>query len=367
MPDDDASIEGPDAPLKLIYLLSSVRWNFTWQRHQSLAKAAAQAGYKVIFVEPHPRGLTHVTGLVLRRLRRDASAVHLDHPLPENVNLDPWRIKDLIPLVRTKRLKRLGQSHIYTVILHLPSKNFLRFLNRITPEMVIYDCVIDWEAAPSNWYPPSGWRNVENSLYSAARQGKVKLVSDSPRITERWRKRGLASTIVFPGIDDQFASHRWSSAPDDGALGYFGSVRYEEIDVERISRLAQRFPIIIVGPVDSRSKELLASTNVRLKNSMNLDNLVREIDTWKAIILPYRETPRTATLVPAKLWNALSTRRPVYYSNLSLPSDIQDLFTPLEEMERGLHNSTNKRAVSFEKATWNSRLRQIIGAVDDVK
>ena len=49
-----------------LFIFSGVRWNFTWQRHHSLARAASEAGYDVTFVLPTPRSvrqiMAHVSG-----------------------------------------------------------------------------------------------------------------------------------------------------------------------------------------------------------------------------------------------------------------------------------------------------------------
>ena len=56
----------PDRPPLII--LSGIRWNFLWQRHQILATRFARAGYKTVFVETTGLSNPKLDGATLRKV-----------------------------------------------------------------------------------------------------------------------------------------------------------------------------------------------------------------------------------------------------------------------------------------------------------
>lgn len=95
-----------------VVFLSSVKWNAAWQRHQSLARAAAAAN-TVVYVEPHPRGLSQAVRAVFRFLalasRRVLRAFRASptgtqtgarnprQPQIHGVTVLRWTVHDLLP------------------------------------------------------------------------------------------------------------------------------------------------------------------------------------------------------------------------------------------------------------------------------
>jgi phosphoketolase len=51
-----------------VVILSGVRWDFLWQRHQTLATHFAGAGYPTVFVETTGLANPRLTGNTLRRI-----------------------------------------------------------------------------------------------------------------------------------------------------------------------------------------------------------------------------------------------------------------------------------------------------------
>ena len=151
-------------------------------------------------------------------------------------------------------------------------------------------------------------------------------------------------------------------------LGYFGSVRYDEIDVELINRLAATYTVVIVGSIDTKSSAVL-SPSVEFKPPMDHTNLITEIGSWDAIILPYRKTRRTSTLVPAKLWNTIATRLPVYLSNLNLPIEIGNEFKQIDELLN--FTSVDAFARNGDKVRrdglpdWEQRVKRIVSIASE--
>ena len=310
---------GPAAEdaVRALVVLSSVKWDFAWQRHHSLARAAAAAGARVVFVEPHPRSARQVLVRLARRRRGDAAPVQ---PVPAGVRVLRWTPLDLVPGVTLRRIRRAlparGEGELL-VLQYVPSRRCLALARRLRPDRFVYDRVLDWARVPAGWFPPRGWRAVEAALESRAR-----LATDSPVMHREWAARGSAALLVLPAADDEFVRHAWREPPPDGPVGYFGTVQRGIIDLEQVAELARSREVEIVGDVDEESRAALLAAGARLRPAVPLAELPPIIERWSAILLPYRVGDRQETLVPAKIWNALATGRPVLTSGLALPDGI---------------------------------------------
>lgn len=299
-----------------IVILSSVRWNFTWQRHHALARSASSAGHRTVFVEPHPRGLRHILAWLLRD-RRGGTATPQSHSVPPGVTVVDWSPLDLLPSVRRRRITRaLGEDRRdrTRVIVHLPSRSSLHLAERLSSGTLIYDRVLDWANVPAQWFPPRSWDRVE-ALFEA--RGHV--VTDAQEYVERLREQGRDALLVMPCTDEEFERFPWSRPPPDGAIGYFGTIREDVIDVERVIALAQARRVEIVGDVDARSAQRLTQAGAHVQGPVDVSSLPPIIDEWSAVLLPYRADSGRDSLVPAKLWNCIATRRPVLAIGLELP------------------------------------------------
>ncbi|MHA3683345.1 hypothetical protein ACXR2W_03710 [Leucobacter sp. HY1908] len=302
--------------------MSSVKWNFAWQRHHSIARAAAAGGTPVVFVEPHPRALRQVTTHVRRRLPGGSAAAAAtpapQQRVPAGVTVLRWSPADLFPWVSTRRVRRaLPTGSVNFVLQYVPSRKFLTLARALRPTVHAYDRVLDWQRVPPNWYPPRGWALVEAQL-----EREAALVTDAAAMQQAWADRGHRSLLITPAADDEFVQYAWSPAPAAGPIGYFGTVQENIIDLPLLCRVAATRAVEVIGDVDAASRAQLTAAGVTVRPAVPVGELPPHIDNWAAILLPYRVGDRRDSLVPAKIWNALATGRPVLTSGLTLPPDI---------------------------------------------
>lgn len=300
---------------KVLFVQSSVRWDFLWQRHHSLAAAAAKDGWLVVFMEPGPRSLLQIIRYLKRRGPGNTST--LKNPVPDGVIVLKWR-----PFRSRWRLMRVARASAEVALIgYLPTLPLLMRTRRA--DWAIYDRVLAWDAVPKNWYPPLGWRAVEAAINRLSRARRVSVVTDSQSFAREWHRRGGFVRLILPAVDEAFARYRWQPAPMDGPIGYFGTVRSGEIDIDHLCVLARKRDLVVRGEVPPHLAAQLAQCGARILPPLPPDALVSEVDKWAAIVLPYLRGPRTDTLVPAKLWNAVATNRPVYVSGLDLPDELR--------------------------------------------
>lgn len=342
-------------------MLSSVQWNFNWQRHQSLAQAAANAGFDVTFVEPLPRSVSHVaSGLkklyrskVDRTFRKaDRNSGHrLTQPAAKGVTV----ISGLRFLLNMRK-----QERVDLVIFYVPSTSTKVIVRRMGPRVSVYDDVMDWRNVPTNWFPPRSIEKTERWIEAEGSIGRLAVVSDSAHSVRNWKLRGVKAGYVQPAADLPFLRHRWTVSQSTNRLGYFGSVRREEIDVGLLISLnnSPDTSVTIVGQCEAEVKSLLELNRVRVMDPVPNDALPRVVDGWDAILLPYKIGSRTETLVPAKIWNCLSTGKVVLVAGLRIDETFREyaVSSPIDgfsayQVSGGVCPTWDDRFREIERAT----------------
>lgn len=338
-------------------ILSSVRWNYMWQRHQAVATALHRLGYQVDFVEPHPRGLRHIAHWFGTKVRTWSVRGSARAAVHDTDGVDVW--------AWTERGWQARRAPADIVVIYLPSKLNLRRVRRLAPRLAIYDDVLDWSAAPPNWFAPRGWQSVVEYIADEARRGGFRVWTDSPAVARTWSDRGVVAQVLLPATDEAFRAFPWRSV--DGrpvVLGYFGSVDNTKIDVEYLAAAAEIHEVRVIGEIDLASRRHLEGSRVEILPPTSLENLVREVDEWTDIVLPYRNNERSATLMPAKLLNALASRRRVHIANIDVPLDLREWVHDLPSDPRRI-NISSSRVAAARVPTWDQSIEYLIG--DQVK
>jgi hypothetical protein len=361
---------GPPRPV--VVVLSSIRWGYLWQRHQSLALAAnGQAA--VVFVESQPRRLRQLVGGPLRLVRQRGEAAAAT-PTPAGLRLvPPSPLAVLRPRAWARRhadriLAQAG-DHPVSVILYAPSPAYLHLAARLADRgaRVTYDAVIDWELAPAHFHPPRAVRAAEQALPADWR-----VVSDNPLLAQSLTARlGRSVAVIPPAADDAFLRHPWRAlAEREPVIGWFGSI-HAELDVELLCRLARAgVRVETVGPAeDAAVAAQLTAAGVIMRPAQPIDLLPARIDHWRVTLLAYRG-PRAGTITPAKLLNALVGFQ-VAIRGIAVPPQVAEAVVQLPDSDeaaveqlRELVADPGERAqLTPDQLSWQARLADITEAV----
>jgi hypothetical protein len=308
-------------------IFSGVRWNFTWQRHHSIAAAAVSRG-PVLFVEPMPRRAAQVLSYLRKRGQGD-HVVTISQPIPhgvEVVSFAQYALESFQSIARLRRrpLRWRGSDRPDVALCYIPSTLLLAALWLLSPRAVVYDQVVDWGASPGDWYPPRFHRWVEDRLTQSTRsRSSAVITTDSSVLQDRWTARGVVCTTVLPAADEVFLAEKWEAPNAAHTIGYFGGVRPSEISIDIMLRYAASgWDVQVVGPMDDSTRAELIQGGATCHHPVSNAELVGIVGEWDAVLLPYSPSPRLASLVPAKLFNAIATRRPVHVYGLSLPYEL---------------------------------------------
>ena len=314
-----------------VVVLSSVDWDAAWQRHHAFAALWAKAGHRVFFVEntgtrePGPRDL----GRVLARLGRVWKGRGASTRTPEGVTL----VSPLV-LPPTRRVFRAVNSWLLAsrladalqdaglrpgaaVFAYLPTATTLAFLDRLSPSLVVYDCVDNFRGLA---VPPPDLAATEAALM--ARAGLVLTTSR----TLYDDKKGLHPNVVelHHGVGPAFFLPPRPPGPIR-RLCYFGTL-WRAVDYAPVRALAEAgFDVELIGPVKEPPPDLPPS--VRLRGPVPHDDLPKMLATFDALLLPYVDDEYNRGVIPAKTYECLAAGRAVLASPLPALDGLSDVLT----------------------------------------
>lgn len=315
-----------------VVVLSSVEWDATRQRHHAFAEQWAKAGHRVFFVEntgfrePGWRDLRRVTARLQRAVRRGRSrrvrapqGVSVVSPLvlpptrrlfrEANASLLAPRLADL--------LHDRGLRRGPVVFAYLPTATTLAILDRLSPSLVVYDCVDNFYGLPS---PPPNLAETEAALL--ARAGLV--LTTSRTLYEDKKDLHPAVVELHHGVGPAFFLPPRPAGPAR-RLCYFGTL-WRAVDYEPVRALAEAgFEVELVGPV----KEPLPSLPpaVRASGRAAYEDLPAMLERADVLLLPYVDDEYNRGVIPAKTYECLATGRPVLASPLPALEGLKGVVT----------------------------------------
>jgi Glycosyl transferases group 1 len=371
-------------PRPQVVILSGVRWDFLWQRHQTLATLFAAAGYPTVFVEttglanPRPRGDT--LRRVFARVSRSGGAgekppaegdLTLYAPLtvPPTYGAFRWsNAKFLVPRVLSDLRKLAGPRPV--VVAYTPTRTTLDLISGLDPGLLLYDCADDYEHFPG---APKDIAQTERKLLMRA-----DLVScTSAPLLEKARRTRPDAFSSGPAVDyERFAVLQNPSADGEvGTVCFFGHLSRERIDFGAMRAIAGAgFELRIVGSLGSVEKGFLEIPGVDYIGEVSHTGLPTALAGVDAFVLPYAVNGLTRAISPAKTYECLATGKPVVAANLPAmrdlarhvylaerPGDYVDVLRSMQE--RDTEEKRRARLELASKNSWDTRFRELEGAI----
>jgi glycosyltransferase involved in cell wall biosynthesis len=363
-----------------VVILSGVRWDFLWQRHQTLATLFAGAGYPTVFVETtglaNPRPTRDSLRRVFARVRRSGGAgekpsAQRDLTVYAPLTAPPtWRIfrwsntKLLVPRILEDLRMLAGPRPV--VVAYPPTRTTLGLISGLDPRLVLYDCADDYEHFPG---APGDIRETERELFLRA-----DLVScTSARLLEKARRLRPDAFSSGPAVDyERFASLQ-DSSPDRRVhtVCFFGHVSRERIDFGALRAIvAAGFKLRLVGGLGNVGRDFLKSPGVDYSGEVSHDGLPAALAGVDAFVMPYEVNGLTRAISPAKTYECLATGKPVVAGNLPAMRDLdghvylaarpEDYVAVLRNLQK-LETAEKQRAriALARKNSWDTRFAEL--------
>lgn len=365
-------------------MISSVHWNFTWQRHQELASGLAGNGFQVYFVRPLPargwpgwqRAWQYVHGQLLGRSRPESLRQPvpagvtpiMPRGLPERGRLAVWLNRRFLMPRMAADLRARGIQRPLIVIHYFPLPYALALARDLKPDLSIYDCVLDFSSSQALRGAPL----VEQELVN-----EVDLVcADSPWLVQRMRALHPRVTELLPAVNpDQYdsasavaPSHLRNEPPLCAYFGYVG----DHLDLELLRRVSERYRLRIIGPSSQPLEGFSPSTEIR--GAVPHDRLAEQLRNVDVLLLPYGTQTAMRGVMPAKTFECLATGKPTVVIGLSSLERYRELFylcATREEFLKAIELSKDEdpalRAARIECArlnSWPARNAQLLDLIE---
>jgi hypothetical protein len=367
-----------------VVILAGVRWNFLWQRHQTLATLFADAGYPTVFVETtglaNPRPGKATLREALSRIGRSLSkagkpkgqvnlTVYAPLTAPPTLKAFVWvNERFLVPRVLRDLGKVVDSSP--TVVAYPPTRTTLDVISGLDPRLVLYDCSDDYEHFPG---APKDIAQTEHELLLRA-----DLVScTSQHLLKKARRVRPDAFLSGPAVNyERFAAlQKQSPAEEVGTVCFFGDATMERMDFEVFEAIAGAgFVLRIVGGLDGVGKDLLKMPAVDYRGEVSHAELPGVLAGVDAFVLPYRVNALTRAISPAKTYECLAAGRPVVAAPLPAMEELGEYVYLAERPEeyvrilRSLWDDGTEAKVrgGIELAranSWDARFAGLEGAI----
>lgn len=378
-----------------IICLSSVPWDYLKISNQQTMKRFSRKN-RVLFIERNmslaawfcdrAKAGAYLNRRRKERLRKEGDNLYIFTP-PFAV---PWasksvtvnRINMMLTRVSLKPiLKKLKfRNPIYYS--YLPQGHFLA--GKFNEKLTCYEVIDEYSAFPHVSSRLS--RVLEDKMLQ-----KADLVfAISPNLHRNRVDRNPETHLVPIGAEvEHFARSRRDdlARPEDlegipsPIIGYFGGID-SRFDVELYRFLSRNLPassFVLVGPIkeEAVSGELASLSNVHFLGPKPYEDLPAYLKFFDVCTLPYLMTPFTENIFPNKIFEYLSSGKPVISTPIpalldmdkqgviDCAKDHREFLTRLQEaLEEGDGDSIRERRIKVaEDNTWESRVGIISGLI----
>jgi glycosyltransferase involved in cell wall biosynthesis len=365
-----------------VIILAGIRWDFLWQRHQTLATRFARAGYPTVFVETtglaNPRPNASTLRKISSRLRRAGEerkqgekGLTVYAPLaapPTNAVFRQLNRAFFVPRAVRDLEKISGPGPI--VVAYPPTRTTLDLISGLRPRLVLYDCSDDYAHFPG---APEDVAATERELLLRA-----DLVScTSTRLLEKVRPLRPDASLSGPAVDRERFAPLQDAHPvrEVRTVCFFGHLSEERTDFSALRAVAGAgFEVRLVGGLGRVDRSFFGTPGIDYRGEVPHAGLSAALAGVDAFLLPYKVNGLTRGISPAKTYECLATGKPVVAAPLPAmeelaghvylaegPDDYVQVLRNLERLETA--EKARKRTELARANSWEARFAQIEGAI----
>ena len=350
-------------------IISSIDWDFLWQRHQTFASGLAQRGARVFFIEN--TGFRNIKLSDLNRILLRVKNILLG-VTPKRINPISKNIEIISPLVLPpvgslnvllnrhffvpyliKKIKKRNLKKNLVIITYLPTITSIEIIKRLEPALVIYDCVANFESHPD---VPKNYKSIERELLRLSDL----ILTDSDFLYEKIKRMHSRVEQIHHGVDFNLFRKADNEIIDKKKICYFGAIS-QHIDWKIIKNIAEAgYKVFLYG---ANLIQQSSANNIFIEGPFSQEILIDKIKDCAAIILPYKtDTNWMKGVIPAKIYECLATGMPILSTPLENYSDkikkVIYLCNTPEEFIKTLENLDNLETQRKREVRINIARRQ---------
>lgn len=381
---------------ELIVCFGVMSWDFLWQRHQALMTCFAEAGNRVLYIEPigirMPKWEDRHRLAARVRNRQKAGARGI-RPLAKNI----WGLDPLVnPFQEVGAIHRRNvaalTARVGSAIAELGGDEPIIWTNVPTPlaretiarlphRLLVYDCM---DALTEN--PKGVMASFAESERALSRAADLVIVS-APTMLERQRELNPHTYLIPHGADYALFTTENGLRPEAAALAkiphprlvFFGGID-ERVDLELVQALARHpsaWQIVLLGVARTDLSAVTALPNVHFIGQVPHDELPAYLHHCDVLILPYRRIGFSHYMNPAKLPECLAVGKPIVATDLPVYAEYDGLVSVassraefVELVEQALAEGDAPTRVEERRAwarqnTWQARFEEICARMEE--
>ena len=263
-------------------------------------------------------------------------------------------------------------------IVWVSSPELFEYLPRHLPAKVIYDCMDDVLAFPSNAPRKGLLAASERDLINASSH----VFCSSANLRNKLIERAGCSekyTVVHNAFEpSSFAELADDYKPDKVAgryvLGYIGTIS-SWMDFEALFIILDEFPSVeihLMGPIENLGIGLPKHDRIKYLGTVPHADIKSRVTEFDALIMPFKVTDLIQSVDPVKLYEYVFFNKPIVsvrYPEIERFSDFVDFYTDYQELVMTLNRYLSdqfqnkyldtKRVEFISSNTWSDRVKQI--------
>ena len=360
-----------------VVILAPIDWDFRHQRPQQFARALANSGRQILYINPSARKSLYGTtflrlkkvdginvGTIYWKHRKRYFGVH---------GLNELESKDVAIAIEGF----LSKNNFGSVTILVEQPGWLPLAQRLGNNQIIFDCM-DHHAGFSNI--DLSVIDDENSLCCLA---DAVVVSSNELLAKVQLLKILKTIMIRNGVVlADFAGVQVAGNNARLIIGYYGAIAdWFDVDlVEDIARIMPNFEIQIVGLVHHKEirTRLMAHKNIELFGEVPYTNLPSIVRSWNVAIIPFIVNDLTRATNPVKMYEYAAAGLPIVSTKLPEVEEatrivdgiyvadssarfiecINEAAKLSDEIRGGLRNWA-------EVNSWNSRIKDFLPLIRD--
>jgi glycosyltransferase involved in cell wall biosynthesis len=312
-----------------VICFSIVDWNFRFQRPQQIMSQFAANGHRVFLIrleqalpaQARPR-------FALTRLKENLYQITLSALRPVMINQEDVKGGNAETLCAALEELRtaygIGEAIAYVMT---PSwTTMAQEVQRRWGWRVIYDCMDEWDGFP-------GFGRLAAHAEDRLVQSCDLLVVTANRLLEKWRRYDRPTVLARNGVDFDFYQERYQPnkmllGTKHPIVGYFGAIA-DWFDLELMVEVARRRPdltfVFLGGVFEVDVTELRNLSNVQVLGQQPYETMPQYLYNFDVCVIPFKINNTTQATDPVKVYEYLSSGKPVVSVDLSELSSFREL------------------------------------------
>jgi GT2 family glycosyltransferase/glycosyltransferase involved in cell wall biosynthesis len=313
MLDEEPSTQGP--ALADVICFSVIDWEFRYQRPQQIMSQFAAHGHRVFYISTSrftPAG--SAPRVKLKSIKENVYEIELcavHQPDVYGEMIGGINQSELEASIEELRSRFSIDEAISYVMLASWTGIALRARER-WGWRVIYDCMDEWDRFPG----------IKEAIVEAEKQLVEEcdlLVVSSGGLSKKWSSRAEKLVLARNAVDYDFyhsriGPSRLLSDEKRPIVGYFGAIA-DWFDLKLLAYLVEERPnytfVLLGGVFDVDVAELISKPNVRMLGQHPYELMPKYLYRFDVCIIPFKINPITEATDPVKLYEYLSSGKPV--------------------------------------------------------